>query len=160
MKDLLNQFFAWLYKISSAYMGREGKSIEALKDELSHTKAIVDNRQALLDKVQADNKLLKEEKRKLEDTIRYNPNILAKLLNKSDEELQEGLAFNVYQSEGSEWEVTTAYCSLGGCDMDVYSFQTQREALLFAAFMTAMGLKPKTGTACPTCYAEYIKDCI
>lgn len=160
MKDLMDQFFAWLYNISSTHMGHEGKSIETLKDELSHAKAIVDNRQALLDKAQADNKLLKEEKRKLEDTIQYNPDILAKLLNKSDEELCEGLIFNVYQSEGVGWKVPTAYCSLGGCDMDIYSFPTQRDALLFAAFMTALGLKPQTGTACPTCYAEYIKDCI
>lgn len=54
----------------------------------------------------------------------------------------------------------TEYCCLGGCDMGIYSFDRERDALLFAALLSALGHKPSHNTACSACYAEYRKDCV
>ena len=44
--------------------------------------------------------------------------------------------------------------------MGVYTFPTERDALLFAALLQAIGYHPPHNIACPACYAEYHKDCI
>ena len=40
------------------------------------------------------------------------------------------------------WETVTEHCCLGGCDMGVYTFPTERDALLFAALLQAAGYHP------------------
>lgn len=52
----------------------------------------------------------------------------------------------------------TERCCLGGCDMGVYTFSAEREALLFSALLEAIGYRPDHNTACSSCYAEYRKD--
>lgn len=86
---------------------------------------------------------------------------LASVLAKSDVQLRDGLHFDVRKAEtGEQWEVVTGYCCLGGCDMGVYAFAAERDALLFATLLDMIGFKPSPNTACSTCYAEYIQNCV
>lgn len=97
----------------------------------------------------------------LERTSRECDGRLASVLAKSDKQLRDGLRFDVRKAEaGEQWEVVTEHCCLGGCDMGIYEFAAERDALLFAALLDMVGFKPSHNTACPTCYAEYIKDCV
>ena len=81
--------------------------------------------------------------------------LIAPLLQKSDDELRKAVAYDCSRSQdGKHWEVVTEYCCLGGCDMGIYSFDRERDALLFAALLSALGHKPSA------CYAEYRKDCV
>ena len=76
--------------------------------------------------------------------------------------LKDG-AFSVRKEYGEDdqptgrWEVVTARCYLGGCDMDVVPFATQREASLFAAVLTSTGYRPSENRACSECYSEYME---
>lgn len=86
---------------------------------------------------------------------------IAPLLQKSDDELRSASAYSYFPSQDSKrWEVVTEYCCLGGCDMGIYQFDRERDALLFAALLTALGHKPSHNTACSDCYAEYMKGCV
>ena len=83
------------------------------------------------------------------------------VLRKTDALLRREARFCVQRSEtGTMWETVTTHCCLGGCDLDVYTFPTERDALLFAALLQAAGYRPPHNIACPACYAEYHKDCI
>ena len=85
----------------------------------------------------------------------------AKLLTLSDDALESRAQYTVRKTEGNaQWEVVTAHCCLGGCDLGVYTFPTERDALLFAALLQAAGYCPSHNIACPACYVEYQKDCI
>lgn len=87
--------------------------------------------------------------------------VFAEVLEKSDDQLRQDTRFDVQESgDGPGWEVVTAHCCLGGCDMDIYPFAQERDALIFAGLLTATDYKPTHNTACPTCYAEYMKDCV
>lgn len=71
-------------------------------------------------------------------------------------------AFPVYppsESTGGKAWVTTAFCSLGGCEYRGLAFDTYHEALVRAAVLEAAGEKVEAGCACPDCYAEYMRDC-
>ena len=84
---------------------------------------------------------------------------LARVLKKTDEELRAYRYCTVQPVEDAhEWEAVTEQCCLGGCDMGVYTFPTEREALVFAALLEAVGYRPDHNTACSSCYAEYRKD--
>lgn len=87
--------------------------------------------------------------------------VFAEVLEKSDDQLRQDTRFDVQESEDDPgWEVVTAHCCLGGCDMGIYTFARERDALLFAGLLTAIGDKPTHNLACPTCYAEYMRDCV
>lgn len=97
----------------------------------------------------------------LERMFRECDGRLASVLAKSDAQLRDGLHFDVRKAEtGEQWEVVTEHCCLGGCDMGIYGFAAERDALLFAALLDVVGFKPSHNTACSTCYAEHIKDCV
>ena len=85
---------------------------------------------------------------------------LAEALRKSDGELlRQDLPCAVQKTEdGFAWEVVTERCSLGGCDMGVYTFPDERTARLYAALLDAVGYRPAHSAACSVCYAEYMKD--
>lgn len=84
---------------------------------------------------------------------------LARVLKKTDEELLAYRYCAVQPAEDTcEWEAVTERCCLGGCDMGVYTFSAEREALLFSALLEAIGYRPDHNTACSSCYAEYRKD--
>lgn len=95
-----------------------------------------------------------------EKFIRECDGLFASILTKSDEQLRCGLRFNVQKKEGAQWAVVTGYCCLGGCDIGVYTFAAERDALLYAALLEAVGFRPSHNTACPACYTEYMKDCL
>lgn len=85
--------------------------------------------------------------------------ILAAVLKKTDEELRTYTHCVIRPTEDAcEWEAVTEQCCLGGCDMGVYSFSTEREALVFSALLEVLGYRPNHRTACPTCYAEFRKE--
>ena len=64
----------------------------------------------------------------------------------------------VGQNPSPGWEAVTSFCCLGGCDMDVYPFPSERDALLFAALLKAVGYQPPHNVACAECYQEYMSE--
>ena len=101
--------------------------------------------------------------RKLED-IRKDmdavADIFAKVLQMPDEDLRALRAFLCAPAdeEATSWEVVTEVCSLGGCDMSVYSFKDERSARLFVALLERTGCRLRYKVTCPSCYTEYQKD--
>lgn len=86
---------------------------------------------------------------------------ISEVLQMTDTQLREISRFHVQEVEsGAGWETVTGFCCLGGCDMDVYSFQSERDALLFSVLLKVVGYQAPHNTACPTCYKEYISDCL
>jgi len=83
--------------------------------------------------------------------------IFAKVLQMPDGDLRALRAFPCAPAdeEAASWEVVTEVCSLGGCDMSVYSFADERSARLFAALLKRTGCRLRYDAACPRCYAEY-----
>lgn len=83
--------------------------------------------------------------------------IFAKVLQMPDGDLRALRAFPCAPAdeEAASWEVVTEVCSLGGCDMSVYSFENERSARLFAALLKRTGCRLRYDAACPRCYAEY-----
>ncbi len=85
--------------------------------------------------------------------------IFAKVLQMSDEDLRALRAFPVSPTKDEAgWEVVTEVCSLGGCDMSVYSFKDERSARLFVALLERTGCRLRYKATCPSCYTEYQKD--
>ena len=75
-----------------------------------------------------------------------------------DEQLKSELRFHVQEAEaGTGWDVVTDHCCLGGCDMNVRAFRTERDALLFARLLKAVDYRPSHNIACPACYEEHMK---
>ncbi len=76
----------------------------------------------------------------------------------TDEQLKSELRFHVQEAEaGTGWDVVTDHCCLGGCDMNVRAFRTERDALLFARLLKAVDYRPSHNIACPACYEEHMK---
>ena len=86
--------------------------------------------------------------------------IFAQVLQMPDGDLRALRAFSCAPAdeEATSWEVVTEVCSLGGCDMSIYSFKDERSARLFVALLERTGCRLRYDTACPSCYAEYQKD--
>lgn len=84
---------------------------------------------------------------------------ISAILLMPNEKLREISRFPVRKSKSGEvWETVTGFCCLGGCDMDVYRFQSERDALLFAALLKAVGYQPPHNVACAECYREYMSE--
>ena len=83
--------------------------------------------------------------------------IFAKVLQMPDSALRALRAFPCAPAdeEAASWEVVTEVCSLGGCDMSVYSFPDERSAQIFAVLLKRTGCRLRYDAACPSCYAEY-----
>ena len=87
--------------------------------------------------------------------------VFAEVLSRNDEQLRQSPAHIVRETaDKTAWEVVTAHCCLGGCDLDAYTFPTERDARLYSALLKAVGYHTPNNCACPACYAEYMKDCI
>ena len=107
-----------------------------------------------LTKVRADNTELQMQKNSF-------PSLFGAVLEKTDAQLRQEARFHVQRSEdGMPWEVVTEHCCLGGCDLSVYTFPTERDALLFSGLLQAAEYRTPHNIACPACYAEYLKDYI
>ncbi len=75
------------------------------------------------------------------------------------EQLRETSKFPVRRTEsGTGWETVTGFCCLGGCDMDVYPFPSERDALLFSVLLKTIGYQPAHNIACSACYKEYMLE--
>ena len=86
---------------------------------------------------------------------------LAGILQLTDEQLQRSVRYIVQPAEDkTAWEAVTEHCCLGGCNLEVYTFPTKRDALLFAALLQAAGYRPRHNVACPACYAQHLKETI
>lgn len=84
---------------------------------------------------------------------------ISKVLQMTDAQLREISRFCVQEDgSGDGWETVTGFCCLGGCDMDVYPFQSERDALLFAALLKEIGYQPSHNIACAECYQEYMSE--
>ena len=106
-----------------------------------------------LAKTRADKFELEQRPMELRDTI-------AAILNAPADQLRSAVRFHVREAEpGPGWEVVTDHCCLGGCDLSVYGFPSERDALLFARLLDAVGYRSPHNIACSACYEEYMKDC-
>ena len=93
----------------------------------------------------------------------WNPqtlrDIFSPVLQMTDEQLKNIPYLQVRENKsGPGWEAVTGFCCLGGCDMNVYSFQSERDALLFAALLKVVGYQPPHNIACEKCYQEYMTE--
>lgn len=96
----------------------------------------------------------------MEDTTVLRDKI-SKVLQMTDAQLREISRFHVREVEnGAGWETVTGFCCLGGCDMDVYPFPSERDALLFSVMLKEIGYRPPHNVACHACYEEHMKDCL
>ena len=135
----------WLFPDGETYglqeaLEKKQRDIRYLEFQLAKTRA---------DKYELDQKPVA-----LRDTI-------SPILNEPDDALRSPVRFHVRKAEpGPGWEVVTGHCCLGGCDMNVCDFLSERDALLFARLLKAVGYRPPHNIACPACYEEHIKDCI
>ena len=77
----------------------------------------------------------------------------------TDEQLKNIPYLQVRENKsGPGWEAVTGFCCLGGCDMDVYSCPSERDAMLFLALLGAVDYQPPLNIACEECYQEYISE--
>lgn len=107
-----------------------------------------------LAKTRADKFELEQRPTELRDTI-------AAILNEPANQLRSAVRLHVREAEpGPGWEVVTDYCCLGGCDLNVCNFPSERDALLFARLLDAVGYRSPHNIACSACYEEHMKDCI
>ena len=84
---------------------------------------------------------------------------ISKVLQMTDAQLRDISRFPVRRDgEDSGWETVIGFCCLGGCDMDVYSLQSDLDALLFAALLKVVGYQPPHNIACEKCYQEYMTE--
>lgn len=134
------------------------------REEFSHDSEVCGLREKL-EKSQRDVNYLKfqltktrADKFELEQRPAEMRDIIAAILNETDEQLKSELRFHVQEAEaGTGWDVVTDHCCLGGCDMNVRAFRTERDALLFARLLKAVDYLPPHNIACPACYAEHMK---
>lgn len=125
-----------------------------LQEALEEKRRNINYLEFQLTKTRADKFELEQKPAELRD-------IFAAILNEPDEQLRRAAWFHVYKAEpGPGWEVVTDHCCLGGCDMNVRAFRSERDALLFARLLKAVGYHPSHNIACLACYEEHMKDCI
>ena len=88
-----------------------------------------------LAKVRADNTALQLQRNELAD-------VFADVLTRPDGLLKRTAAFTVQKVlDDTEWGVVTERCPVTGEDSNIYVFSTEREALVFAALLEAVGCK-------------------
>lgn len=123
-----------------------------LKNQLNKVRTNNKFLQLQLTKTRADLYELQQRPQKLRDVI-------SEILLLTEEQLRTVSGFSVQKSKtGDNWETVTGFCCLGGCDMDVYPFQSERDALLFSVLLKEIGYQPPHNMACSSCYNEYMKD--
>ena len=152
LRDLLWTFYNWLgRKLRSGHPSfAEYKS----QGDLERLRQDIHTLQFQLVKARAEKFELEQLPMKLRDTI-------ADIFCMPPDKLREIAWLDVRDTENKDgWEVVTEYCCLGGCDMGIYTLPTEREALLYAEILRAVGYQPPHNTACSGCYAEYAQECI
>lgn len=121
--------------------------------------------QAEVDRLRRDEKFLQLQLRKaradfheLQQRLQSLRDDIFQVLCMSDDKLREASRFHVQRNETGSWETVTGFCCLGGCDMDAYSFQSERDALLFSVLLKVVGYQPPHNSACPACYETYMSE--
>lgn len=161
MKQLFLTCRQWLDRLCdkiceriAAHMAKEQHSYQefVLEDKLKKVRTDKKFLQLQLTKTRADLYELQQWPQKLRDVI-------SDALLMTEEQLKGVSGFSVRKSEtGDGWETVTGFCCLGGCDMDVYPFQSERDALLFSVLLKAVGYQPPHNIACEKCYQEYMSE--
>lgn len=105
-----------------------------------------------LTKIRADKYELEQKPRELRDAI-------AAILNERDDVLRSTARFHVQAAKsGSGWEVVTEHCCFGGCNMGIHTFPTERDALVYARLLSAVGYQEPHNLVCPACHQEFMKS--
>ena len=148
--------FTWFRRWVQSRKGRffVDAEIYSLRAKLEEKQRDINYLKFQLTQTRADKFELEQKPTELRD-------IFAAILNEPIEQLRRAAWFHVREAEpGPGWEVVTDHCCLGGCDMNVCAFQSERDALLFARLLKATGYRSPHNIACPACYEEHMKDCI
>ncbi len=150
MNHLLDIFFCdWADGLENPQLSYQEYVFQNDMDSLRRDKKYL---QMQLTKTRADLYELQQRPQELRDDIYHT-------LCMSDAQLREISRFPVQKSEtGAGWETVTGFCCLGGCDMDVYPLQSERDALLFSVLLKLIGYQAPHNLACPACYAEYMSE--
>lgn len=140
--------------LKDRFFGLERSTVEVyrLRQELEKKHRDINYLKFQLTKTRADKFELEQKPSELRD-------IIAAILNEPVEELRIAVRFPVREAD-SGWEAVTDHCCLGGCDLNVYDFPSERDALLFARLLDVVGYRSPHNIACPACYEEHMKDCI
>ena len=148
--------FSWLRRWVHSRKYRffpDGETYD-LQEKLERKQRDIQYLELQLAKTRADKFELEQRSTELRDSI-------AAILNEPVDRLRNAVRFHVREAEpGPGWEVVTDHCCLGGCDLNICKFPSERDALLFARLLDVVGYRPPHNIACPACYAEYMKNCI
>lgn len=143
--------FSCAFRKRQRYHGRSYQEI-VLEQKLEKNRLDMEYLKYQLAVVRADNSELQNWRLSFKDTF-------AEILAKTNEEQELTGELMVQRTDdGLDWEVVTEQCCLGGCDMGVYRFREERDAILFAALLESVGYKVPHDMACPECYEAYMKD--
>lgn len=84
--------------------------------------------------------------------------VLQKAETMTEHEFRQQLEWSVCEEPGenSEYMVTTAFCSLGGCEYRGFMFKKEQTADICAMILQESGYKLDTGGACQSCADEYL----
>jgi len=63
--------------------------------------------------------------------------------------------YEVWGSDGKGWFMAVEHCVFCGCALEIAPFQTERDALLYAALLQTVGYRPRHNLSCSSCYHEY-----
>lgn len=146
----LYDYFAEVFMRRCRYHGRSYQEI-VLEQKLEKTRLDMEYLKYQLAVVRADNSELQNWR------VSFK-NVFADIFAKTNQELELTGELRVQRTDdGLDWEVVTEQCCLGSCDMGIYRFREERDALLFAALLESVGYKVPHDMACPECYEAYVK---
>ena len=149
LNDLLDIFFCnWADDLEEPQLSYQEYIFQNDVDSLRRDKKYL---QIQLTKTRADLNELQQRPQTLRDSI-------YQVVCMPDDQLEESSRFHVQKSGAGGWETVTGSCCLGGCDMNVYSFQLERDALLFSVLLRVVGYQPPHNIACSNCYEEYMTE--
>lgn len=95
----------------------------------------------------------------LEQKVNDSPRIFENVFAMSKDALRKKACFAVYESpDHTDWQVITQNCCLCGCDLQVHSLPSEREALLFAVLIHEAGYRMPHNLACTSCYQEGVAN--
>lgn len=79
------------------------------------------------------------------------------LLNMTECQLHElARHYDIWQADDAAgWFVAANNCVFCGCGLEIETFRTRRDALLYGALLHTVGYRPRHNLSCPSCYAEY-----
>lgn len=147
----LDDLFSCAFGKRQRYHGRSYQEI-VLEQKLEKNRLDMEYLKYQLAVVRADNSELQNWRLSFKNTF-------AEILAKTNEELDLTGELRVQRTDdGLDWEVVTEQCCLGGCDMGLYRFREERDAILFAALLESVGYKVPHDMACPECYEAHMKE--